>query len=63
VIDIKQLYTTVYGEEPTSSWLQIFKEMVLEDKEKIRQILLNVITENRAPLTNWRFVPMKKEEI
>lgn len=60
MIDITGIYNTVYGEQPTGGWLRIWKEMSSEDKQKIEQVLLNVIAEGRAPLTNWRFVPVEK---
>jgi hypothetical protein len=52
---ISDLYQTVYGELPTSSWLGFFESMPTEDKQKIKQIMLDVVAEGRAPLTDWRF--------
>lgn len=52
---VSDLYETVYGELPTSSWLGFFKSMPPEDRQKIKQIMLDVVAEGRAPLTNWRF--------
>jgi hypothetical protein len=53
--EIFDLYQTVYGELPTSSWFGFFKSMPPEDKQKIKQIMLDVVAEGRAPLTDWRF--------
>ena len=53
--NISDLYQTVYGELPTSSWLGFFKSMPPEDRQKIEQVMLDVVAEGRAPLTNWRF--------